>query len=68
MRDIIQKLKQICFTDEIKTASQRLLKLDYSPQQVVGILKKHQEPSLSVENIITISGMRKNIKKPDINI
>jgi IS30 family transposase len=45
------KPKQICFTNEIKTASERLLKLDYSPQQVVGILKKHQEASVSVETL-----------------
>ena len=46
------KPKQIRFTNEIKRASERLLKLDYSPEQVVGILKKHQEPSVGLADFL----------------
>lgn len=45
------KPKQIRFTNEIKTTSEKLLKLDYSPEQVVGILKKQQESTVSVETL-----------------
>jgi IS30 family transposase len=62
------KPKQIRFTDEIKTASERLLKLGYSPEQVVGILKKQQEPTVSVETLYQHIWMIKNIKEPYISI
>ena len=45
------KPKQIRFTNEIKRASERLLKLDYSPEQVVGVLNKQQGSSVSVETL-----------------
>ena len=43
------KLKR--FTTAIKVSTESLLQKDYSPEQVVGTLKKEGEPSVSIERI-----------------
>lgn len=46
-----QKMKSIKFTEEIKQETIRLLKLDFSPEQVSGFLKKEQKDTVSTERI-----------------
>ena len=45
------KPKKIHFTAEIKQRVEELIRLDYSPEQVEGYLKKQQEPTVSKERI-----------------
>lgn len=46
-----EKPKHIYFTDDIRKRSEQLLRLDHSPEQVVGILKKANDPSVSSERL-----------------
>ena len=46
-----EKRKHIRFTDTIKESVELLLRDDYSPEQVVGVLKKENKPCVSVERI-----------------
>jgi len=46
-----EKPKNIRFTDEIKQRVETLLKEDFSPEQVVGVMNKLNEPCVSVERI-----------------
>jgi len=46
-----EKPKNIRFTDEIKQRVETLLKEDFSPEQVVGVMNKLKEPCVSVERI-----------------
>lgn len=45
------KPKSIRFTEEVKKNIDRYLEEDYSPEQIVGILKKQGLPTVSVERI-----------------
>lgn len=45
------KIKSIRFTPEIKKSVNELIKLDYSPEQVVGILKKEGKDIVSTETL-----------------
>lgn len=46
-----KKPRKIWFTDQIQRHTEKLLKQDYSPQQVVGSLMKNKQPTVSVERI-----------------
>jgi len=46
-----EKRKHLRFTDTIKESVQLLLQDDYSPEQVVGFLKKENKPCVSIERI-----------------
>src|SRR5699024_310089 len=46
-----EKPKKIRFTPEIRQNVETLLKKDYSPEQIVGTLKKQNEDTVSVERI-----------------
>lgn len=46
-----EKPKNSCFTAEIETSVVSLLKEDYSPEQIVGHLKRKAEPYVSIERI-----------------
>mgnify|MGYP006089425455 CR=1 FL=1 len=45
------KIKSIRFTPQIKESVNELIKLDYSPEQVVGILKKEGKDIVSTETL-----------------
>lgn len=45
------KLKHISFTPEIRADVKELIEDDYSPEQVVGSLKKKGKPTVSIETI-----------------
>lgn len=45
------KPKHVRFTTDIKRETDRLLRLDYSPEQIVGSLNKAGKPTVSVERI-----------------
>ena len=46
-----EKPKRVRFTDAVKTEVETLLKEDYSPEQVVGTLKKVGKDTVSIETI-----------------
>jgi len=46
-----EKPKRIRFTDAVKTEVETLLKEDYSPEQVVGTLKKSGKDTVSIETL-----------------
>ena len=46
-----EKPKYLKFTSSVKTRVEGLLREDYSPEQVVGYLKKEQEVTVSIERI-----------------
>lgn len=46
-----EKDKHVRFTSSIKQEVEALLRKDYSPEQIVGILKKQNKPTVSVERI-----------------
>jgi len=46
-----EKPKKIYFTNEVKSNVDELLKEDYSPEQIVGTLKKQGKATVSVERI-----------------
>ena len=46
-----EKPKRVRFTDAVKTEVETLLKEDYSPEQVVGTLKKVGKDTVSIETL-----------------
>lgn len=48
---IKEKTKKITFTDQIKQTVNRLIKLEYSPEQIVGYCKKEKIACVSAETI-----------------
>lgn len=46
-----EKRKHIRFTSSVQKDVETFLKEDYSPEQVVGTLKKQEKPTVSIERI-----------------